>query len=809
MELEQLLSGSASVKTRQLNCKGCENNCTVTRYDFGSGRMYYSGNRCEKVFSNGPRALRRGEDACAYKNELLFSRAEKHPSEFRMRIGIPRVLNMFEDFPFWHTLLVSCGFDVVLSAPSSLAAYEKTARLVMSDNICFPAKLVHSHVADLLSKGVDRIFLPFVVYNRAEDSQNSYNCPIVSGYSQVVEAVQDIPVPFDSPVFSFRDPDLFDKKCKAYLAGLGVGPRDASVAIARARVEQQSFVEALRRRCESIVAEANGSMVILLSGRPYHVDPLIQHKAGSLIASLGVDVITDDIARVTSGAVESTNFLSQWSYPHRILKAASWCAKQDASVQMVELTSFGCGPDAFLTDAVRDMLMRHGKSLTLVKLDDIDNIGSMRLRIRSLLDSLSLADTAPSMDLPFMTTPPFKEEDKPKTILAPFFTPFLSPFIPACFSLLGYKVVNLPVSDESSAELGLRYANNEVCYPATLVAGDMVKALRSGSFDLADTAVAITQTGGQCRASNYLGLIKKALVDAGFGEVPVISFSIGSGIENEQPGFRIDWMKLMPAAIDSILFSDTLARLYYPAKAREKEAGAADSLKDSFLSRGTALVRAGKASSLPALSGEAARAFAAICDDRPTKKVGIVGEIYLKFNPFAHRNLPEWLIGRGVEVVPPVVTDFFIQYFVNRKTDKKELVDKPGVSDFVAGFAWKLLRARMHRYFRKAAVFPHFVPFGDIFREASVASRVITLSAQFGEGWLLPGEIGCLYEDGVKNILSLQPFGCIANHIVSRGMEKKVKDLYPDLNLLSIDFDSGVSDVNIINRMLLFLDNLK
>lgn len=508
MTIDELIQ-NAKFSTKTLSCHGCDNNCLIVRYDFGDGKVYFSGNRCEKVFNNGVKAKKSGQNSYETKLKLLFGRAASHPEGKAMKIGIPRILNMYEDFPFWHSLMTNCGLDVVLSDPSDMRRYEANARMVMSDNICFPAKLTHAHVDDLRSKGVDRIFFPFVIYGPHGKDQNSYNCPIVAGYSQVVK---DFPMQIDSPVISMKDKKLFYKQCQRYLQSLGIDEKTIAAAFKAAETDQKEFEDEIAAANHRIFNSRKlGDLVILLAGRPYHSDPLIQHKAAEIISSMGTDVISDDIIRDIDLPLDGITFLPQWTYTNRILRAAKWCAMQGPEVQFVELTSFGCGPDAFLTDAVRDLLARYGKSLTLLKLDDISNAGSMKLRIRSLIDSLAIAGTHEEKRLPYVTTPPFEKKDKKRTIIVPFFTPFLSPLIPSAMHHVGYEVVSLPESDEESAEIGLKYANNEVCYPATLVVGDIVKALKSGKYNPETTAVAMTQTGGQCRASNYLPLIKKLL----------------------------------------------------------------------------------------------------------------------------------------------------------------------------------------------------------------------------------------------------------------------------------------------------------
>lgn len=810
--LDDMLA-KASYTQKELHCHGCDNQCLVVRYRFDNGHEYFSGNRCERVFTNnGSDKHEAGLNAYRKKNSLLFDHEGVKGSP-RMTIGIPRCLNMYEDYPFWHTLFTSCGIDVRLSSPSKFTAYEHSACMVMSDNICFPAKLVHSHIQDLIDSRVDRIFMPFVVYERQDKEQNSYNCPIVTGYAEVVKSVQGGGVPIDSPTISFKDKRLLYKQCRDYLSSLGVTDKTITRAFSHAAAAQEVYIKDIVSYNEHVYNEArkHGALTILLAGRPYHADMLIQHKVSDMLADMGLYVVTDDIVRGKHVTVDDAHYLSQWAYPNRILEAAKWCTRQK-DMEFVEMTSFGCGPDAFLTDEVRDLLSRHGKVLTLLKLDDINNIGSMKLRVRSLIESIKLAgskDDNGRRQAEFRTTPPFDDACRGRKILIPYFTPFISPLIPAILKVAGYDVDNLPISDTESCEWGLKFANNEVCYPATLIVGDIIKAFKSGKYDPGKTAVAMTQTGGQCRASSYLALIKKALVDAGFAEVPVVAFTFGSSIKNHQPGFHINWMKVLPIALYAILYSDCIAKFYYASVPREKQPGQAARLRSLYLQAGESLILEGRHDDLVSYLTMAATEFNRICDDRQCPRTCVVGEIFLKFNPFAQKNVTDWLISQGVEIVPPLLLDFFMQSFVNRRVDEADHLSRKNLSDLVYGIVYKRIRKHIDRVNRAASAFRYFTPFNDIFAEADEARKVITLSAQFGEGWLLPAEIMSCARQGVRSVVSLQPFGCIANHIVSKGIEKKIKSFFPDMNILSLDFDSGVSDVNITNRLLLFVDNLK
>ena len=583
-------------------------------------------------------------------------------------------------------------------------------------------------------------------------------------------------------------------------------------AFNKAESEQISFINTLVEYNKNILKQGGETLTVMLAGRPYHTDSLIQHKVSDMLSDMGVNVIMDDWVRHLDIPVDDAHFVAQWAYTNRILKAAKWCATQGQNVQFVEMTSFGCGPDAFLVDEVRDLLMRHNKSLTLLKLDDINNIGSMKLRVRSMIESLKLANMNETEDIgvkDFATVPVYDEFYRDRKILVPYFTPFISPLIPAIMKVAGYDAENLPLSDSDSSEWGLKYANNEVCYPATLIVGDILKALKSGKYDVAKIAVAITQTGGQCRASNYISLIKKALMDAGYTDIPVISISVGSEIDNNQPAFKVNWMKVIPITFHAVLYSDCIAKFYYASVVREKEAGVSARLRDKYLQLASEVILRRDIKGLHSLLQSAIAEFNSICKAVDTPKVGIVGEIFLKFNPFAQKEIIDWLIDRKIEVVPPILVDFFMQGFVNRKINTDSYVKNRQLPEFIYDWIYRFVKKQIDKINKTANQFRYFVPFNDIFEEAEGAKNIISLNAQFGEGWLLPAEIVSYARQGVKNVVSLQPFGCIANHIVSRGVEKRIKSFYPDINLLSLDFDSGVSDVNITNRMLLFIDNLK
>lgn len=806
----------------ETSCPGCENHCSVRKHTFANGNTFFAGNKCEKIYTNKGASERTGANLYNRKYKLLFGRNISRPSKTQTNIGIPRVLNFYENFPFWHALLTGCGLNVILSASSTFKLYGKGVGSIMSDNICFPAKLVHGHIHDLAAKKADRIFMPFVVREEVEDDNavNSYNCPIVTGYSDVIRSAMDpagkLGIPFDSPTVSFHDPILLKKACRDYMTGtFGISTAQFNKAFAAALDARKTHVQDLLSESESIIRE-NGKAnrpLIVLAGRPYHADPLIQHKVADMIAGFGADVVSEDIVR-QEDLDSNGGTVGQWTYPSRILKAAAWVAKAPAHVHFVQITSFGCGPDAFIIDSVGDLLRQSGKSHTILKVDDVNNPGSLRLRIRSLIDSLSHRNHESDQEAEKQknaSTPSFHEEDNRRTILLPFFSEIYSPFIPVMLKHMGYRAVNLPKPDNDSIDYGLQYANNEVCYPATLVVGDIIRAMKSGQYNEDEIAVAITQTGGQCRASNYISLIKKALVTAGYGNVPVISMGTDvNAVINDQPGFHPKIKGNIKYIIATMLYADSLAQMFYASAPRERTPNAAVQLRDRYITAGNACLVRKDLQGLYSLLRNATHDFNGIINaDITVPRIGIVGEIYVRCNPSGNRNIIDWLISQGIEPVVPPLLDFFLQELPNRRHNRNNNLARFSILSCLDKAAYWWVRYYQRKFERETSKFVFHHPSGNIYEKSRSAERIINLAAQYGEGWLIPAELASFAENGIHHAVSLQPFGCIANHLVAKGIEKRVCDLYPEMNLLFLDIDSGASEANLFNRLHFMIQNAR
>jgi predicted CoA-substrate-specific enzyme activase len=822
------LAAASQYRKQVIHCRGCENRCSVTKMSFSNLNVFYTGNRCERIYNNRGQKVERGANLYERKRELLFNRPVDPAGTPLLTIGIPRALNFYENYPFWCTLFVECGLKVRLSDLSSSKLFEDGVRTVMSENICFPAKLLNGHIQNLIAAGVDRIFFPMVFYEKKEftDAVNCFNCPVVSGYPDVVRSAIDPQrrsgIPFDQPAVTFQDRGLLKKTCGEYLAGLGVEKPLFERAFARALAAQEQFKAQVRALGMETLERARtaGRLVVVLAGHPYHLDTLVNHKIPEALADMGVDVLSEDAAPLEPGQeLDGPLVLTQWEYLNRCFHAARWAGQQDL-VEMAQLNSFGCGPDAFALDEVRRILTEYGKNLTVLRIDEIDSQGSARLRLRSMLEALqgkgllshrNTAKVDPTVQSGARkTTRLYRKDDVGKVILVPEFSRFCTPPIIRPAMDMGYRIEVLPSPDRESVQVGLKYTNNEICYPGILVIGDVIKALQSGSFDRNEVIAGSWETGGQCRASNISCLLKKALVAAGFENIPVITLSTRLKSFNPQPEFKFNLAEYLYKALLGMTFTDGLSAMYQATAVRERHKGDARALSEKWLipfaNGSMPLTRHSVLSGLR----QAVVEFNGIATYRERlPKVGIVGEIYVKYNTFVNSNIVQWLMDQDLEVILPPLLTFFLGSFVGFKAGVRERIRRPDVLWFLAGVGQKIVQnfleeaeAILHNYRH----YPTHRPITDI---AQTAAPIVHLTHQYGEGWLLSGEIGEFVKSGVQNILCLQPFGCIANHVIAKGVARRLMEAYPKMKLLFLDLDAGGSEANLFNRAHFFVEQAK
>ncbi|WP_314854379.1 acyl-CoA dehydratase activase-related protein [Stomatobaculum longum] len=804
-------------KTAMTRCQGCNNKCVLTVNQFGGGRRFISGNRCERGLGLD-RKKKEVPNLFDYKMHRLFDIETLSEDEApRGTIGIPRVLNLYENYPFWAVFFRELGFRVVLSPVSTRKIYELGIESIPSESECYPAKITHGHVSWLIKNGVKTIFYPCIPYERDEENGagNHYNCPIVTSYAENiknnVEEIETEHIRFLSPFMAFTNEKILTAQLEKIMQQEFDIPASETRAAAHAGwkelLQVKADVEAEGERAVQWCKE-NKKHGIVLAGRPYHIDPEIHHGIPDMIAGFGLAVLTEDsISHL--GKVERPVVVSdQWMYHSRLYAAASYVKNTD-ELDLVQLNSFGCGLDAVTTDQVSDILTGSDKIYTVLKIDEVNNLGAARIRIRSLIAALRVRDRkhyqrtvkSAAYDRVLFTKQMKKDN---YTILCPQMSPIHFDLLAPAISAFGYNVVLLDNDDRRAVDMGLKYVNNDACFPSLCTIGQVMDALLSGEYDLNHTAIFMSQTGGGCRASNYIGFIRRALEKAGMGHIPVISVNVGNMEQN--PGFKVT-IPMAIKAIQATVYGDVMMRCLYATRPYEKVPGSAEQLHKKWRAICTKAVSKRN----PAMN-EYRRIVRAIVKDfdelprRPVKKprVGVVGEILVKFSPLANNHIVDLLEREGAEAVMPDLLDFMYYSFYNLNFKAEHLgFSKKGA--FLCNVGIKLMdwfRADAKAALRRSK---HFTEPGDIRHMAEMSSKFVSLGNMTGEGWFLTGEMLELIESGVKNIVCTQPFGCLPNHVVGKGVIKQLRASYPDANIIAVDYDPGASEVNQLNRIKLML----
>lgn len=793
-------------------CQLCGNHCLITSHHFPNGQQYHAGNRCERGIGGTTSLRDQLPNLYTYKYQRLFQYKSLPDKEApRGTIGIPRVLNMYEDYPFWHTLFTSLGYRVILSGRSSRNIYELGMESIPSDSLCYPAKLVHGHIADLLQKGVKKLFYPCIPYNVQEDPEadNCYNCPIVTSYPESIQANMDVlhqqDVVFLHPFLPINHRNRLISRLMQELAAENIRKAELVAAVDKAYVELDCYKADVRHKAQEALQMMREQNLkgIVLAGRPYHIDPEINHGLPELIQSYGLVVLSEDAIRHLGKTQRPLRVVDQWTYHSRLYAAANFTVNHP-SVELIQINSFGCGLDAVVMDQVKEILETHGRIHTAIKLDEINNLGAARIRVRSLLAALNdrgresimqqAAEIAATCQTPIVFTPEIK---KSHTILAPQMSPIHFQFVEAGFKQAGYQLVIIPSPDQNAIDEGLRFVHHDACYPTIIVIGQLLQALKSGQYDLNNTSVLLAQTGGGCRATNYVAIARKAFKDAGMPQIPVLALG-GASFSMTLP--------LLESLIMSIIYGDLLMRVLYRVRPYERQPGSAKQLYDYWADRCRKdLLTGNKRRFKDNIFGIVNDFDRLELDEQTIKpKVGIVGEILVKYHPLANNNLVDLLESEGVEAVVPDMLDFFLYCAYDRKV-RYELLAGSFV-DKAKGHLFRKTLEFYRRHLRKAlAASQRFSPPYTIDQIADLAKNHLSLGNCTGEGWLLTGEMAELIHSGVKNIVCLQPFACLPNHITGKGMIRELRRCYPDANIVAIDYDPGASQVNQLNRIKLML----
>ncbi|MBR0596728.1 2-hydroxyacyl-CoA dehydratase [Sinanaerobacter chloroacetimidivorans] len=803
-----------TVTNTHTRCKGCENQCLLTINKFHDGGKFITGNRCER----GAGQEKKSEllpNLFEYKYKRLFSYeplAEIYAS--RGTVGIPRVLNMHENYPFWFTFFTKLGFRVVLSPVSSKEIYEMGMETISSDTACYPAKLVHGHIKWLVNNGIKWIFYPCINYEIQEDetAPNHYNCPIVATYPEVIannmdDVFKENDVLFSHPFLPYDDDVRLIRQLYDMMRNLHIGYNEISKAIKAARKEDKRFKDDIKKNGAYAIKyiKDHNKKAVILAGRPYHLDPEINHGIDQLINSFGMAVLTEDSVAHFTKLLRPIRVLDQWMYHSRLYKAAEVAGRND-DIELVQLNSFGCGLDAVTTDQVEELLKNKNKLYTVLKIDEGSNLGAAKIRIRSLKAAMEEREKnhiKHNMREEAYTRKLFTQRMKKEyTLLIPQMSPIHFQFLEPALNHSGYKVELLPSVDKHAVEEGLKYINNDACYPTIVSLGQIISSLKSGNFDLDKTAVVMSQTGGGCRASNYVALLRKALVDLKMEQIPVVSANM-AGLE-KNPGFKFT-LPMIKRALMALVYGDVLMRVLYATRPYEAIPGTADKLFEDWSKRAKINIEKGSLRKFKKNIHGIVQDFDKLeLLDIKKPKVGVVGEILVKYHPTANNDIVNIIEEEGGEAVVLDLLDFFLYGMYSKEFNFRKLSGKYstmlGNSIAIAVVEWFRAPAREALEHSERFEQPLYIK-----EMAEKASKILSLGNQCGEGWLLTGEMVELIDNGVENIVCLQPFACLPNHVTGKGMMKALRKYNPLANIAAIDYDPGASDVNQLNRIKLMM----
>ena len=815
LSLDEILALTYTTATAR--CGRCQNNCLLTVNKFPGGRRHVTGNRCERGLG-GDRAKDRAPNMVEYKQKRMFDYPPLVDAP-RGVIGLPRVLNMYENYPFWATFFRELGFRVELSPFSSRRLYERGMETIPSESECYPAKLSHGHVQWLIDRGIKTVFYPCVFYEHqeADGSQNHFNCPIVVSYAENlknnVEEVAGGELRYIRPFIALTsEKTAADRLVKTCREEWGISAKEVRAAVKAAWAEQQRAKADVRREGARLLHEMEkaGGRGIILAGRPYHIDPEINHGIPELIASYGLTVLTEDSIPADFTPERPLRVNDQWVYHSRLYTAAQFAAQRE-DLELIQLNSFGCGLDAVTTDQVSEILEKSGKLYTVLKIDEVNNLGAARIRIRSLLAAMNLRRekgvTPVQRDTAYHRTVYTKDMQREGwTIIAPQMSPIHFELLQPVFRKYGYHLVILDNDNRSAIDIGLKYVNNDACFPSMTAVGQIMEAVLSGRYDTDRLAIMMTQTGGCCRASNYVSFIRRALDKANMSHIPVISLN-ANGME-KNPGFKMT----LPMIIDAghaIVYGDLFLRCLYRVRPYELTPGSANALhamlRDECID---ALVH--ETSSYGKMCRRIVEAFDSFPIDESVRKprVGVVGEILVKYMPLANNHLVDLLESEGAEAVVPDLMDF-LNYCVYNNDYKHEYLGKSWTASATARIGVDAIRALRQPALDALEKSRRFEPPVPIEQVAKMAKPFLSIGNQYGEGWFLTGEMVELLTSGTPNIVCIQPFACLPNHVVGKGVIKALRREYPQANIAAVDYDPGASEVNQLNRIKLMLSAAK
>ncbi len=829
-----------------VQCPRCGNHCNRTVLSFSTGGHFVTGNRCERGEQVTEEELakgrdtavsaaqkpgkqtgeKKGEDLFAERERLLFQEYPAQASRKREEtIGLPRVLEFWDSMPFWSTFFRALGFQVRFSRPSSRKRYEEGLEFVASDTICFPAKLVHGHIQDLAEQNVDRIFMPYVMHMPPEgkDKQSPYVCSVVQGYPMVVKNSQDpelrYHIPFDTPVFHwFTEKDRKKQICQYARETFGVSAQEAEQAFSQGAEAIETFRRTLRERAARILedARAQHTFVVVLAGRPYHTDPFISHDISKLFTQRGISVVpVDALPGLDEEDLGNTRIEITNNFHTRMLAGAKIAAKEE-TLEYVQLVSFGCGHDAVLSDEiVRIMTEMSEKPPLILKIDESDAAGSLRIRVQSFIETVGIRRRRKDRDgleaaqevCPLPAPSPYKfykSDKKRRTILIPNISAEVTTLLCGILEKENFLVESVPVGGIEQIKLGKKYVHNDICFPCQMVIGELISALEKGNYDQDEVAVGMVKFQCDCRMSHYAGLLRKGLDAAGFERVPVVTTDMGDS-KDMHPGVALLGVSAVLEAIWTFEMLDILTELCREIRPYECTPGETDRVYQACVSALADGIRGG--------ISQARRVFAKCIDDMAQirydrshlkPQVFVTGELLVTYHPGSNFNIERYLEQNGMEAVFPRITDQLRKDFRATECEIKDYHANIFPYPFAVSWLFDEIQKSLEKVAVRHPLYEKSPRPKDLYQGVK---DIIPETLSCGEGWLMAAEIAHYAGQGIKSFVILQPFGCLPNHICGRGTIKRLKESYPGIQILPLDLDPDTSYANVENRLQMLLMN--
>lgn len=835
----QELKDFSYVQNANSPCPYCTNHCNRTILTFSTGDSWVTNNRCEKGEVIGdPKDAKiqsKIKEISSSKNKPFnmydFRKKlqnKEYPYEKLMDnektvIGIPRVLYFWEGMPFWNTFWKSLGFTLKVSPTSTRAIYENGIHAVPSDTECFPAKLVHGHIRELVKLGVDRIFMPIIVVMPSENTEETSfsRCALVKGYPIVIgnsdNPTRNYGVKFDSPYFYwYAEEDRERQICEYMEKEFGIDKAITRKAVGFASAAQKQYDKELKEKGQEILDEVtkNDQFAVVMAGRPYHNDPLINHELPEMLINMGVPVLTADSLPEVNKTDLSKSRIDIVNNFHARMLSSSILAAQNPHLEYIQIVSFGCGHDAVLSDEIiRLMKEISGKAPLILKVDESDAQGPLRIRVRSFIETIERKraqhityEISPLPDpYPVKYT---KQAKKEKIVLIPNSSHAFCQIMTAAFRTQGVRAVPLDVGREEAIRLGKKYTHNDICFPAQIVIGEILGELESGKYDKDEVAVGMAKYLGCCRLPHYATILRKALDDAGYQNVSIMT---NDDVDYHQlhPGYKINMGTLINVSI-ALPMIDVLEEVLRKKRPYEKVKGSSDKAFNEGMELLAKGIEKGGAIGATRAFKKALKLLSAVEYDDSEKKptVLIVGEYLLNFHPGANGDIEKYFEDNNFEVIEAKMTDVIQKsYFCQGKQIKEFKVKRDRNTKFWSKAA-NIFFDFMHKYVDFLARKEKLHEKSQLLDELAVESDpVIHHTFDTGEGILIPAEIIHHAKHGCRNFVILQPFGCLPNHVIGRGVSKRLKEMFPDIELLPLDYDPDVSFANIENRLQMLVMN--